>query len=85
VPGIADLFEEDVEAVFYDDWPEMVEKITGLLTNIGRRARIARAGMERVRRDHTYIHRAKVVKEIIQFSQGDYLHFGNSTIRAWEG
>jgi glycosyltransferase involved in cell wall biosynthesis len=85
VPGIAELFEEDVEAVFYDDWPEMVDKVADLLTNIGRRARIARAGMERVRRDHTYIHRAKVVKEIMQFSQGAYLHFGNSTIQAWEG
>ena len=83
VPGIEDLFEEDVEAVFYDDWPEMVDKITDLLRNIKKRARIAQAGMERAHRDHTYTRRAEVVKEIIEFSQGSYLRFGNSVVKSW--
>lgn len=70
VPGIEDLFEEDVEVVFYDEQSEMIEKVRELLAHPVRRVRIARAGMERVRRDHTYAHRAAVVKAVMTFFLG---------------
>ncbi len=65
VPGIANLFEENVEAVFFDEWPEMVVKVRYLLANGDVRSRIALAGMKRTHRDHTYTRRAQAIKEIV--------------------
>ena len=46
----ANLFEEGVEAEFFGDTNEMIEKCRYYLANDEERARIARAGLERCRR-----------------------------------
>jgi spore maturation protein CgeB len=57
VPYIEQYFVPDVEIVTYEGTSDLIEKTHFFLANEERRAEIARAGYERVRRDHLYSNR----------------------------
>jgi spore maturation protein CgeB len=63
--NINELFEEDKEIVTYKSKEECVEKMKWLLENSNKRESIAKAGQERVIREHTYKHRADELVRVI--------------------
>jgi spore maturation protein CgeB len=60
-PALAQLFLDGEELVSYSSIDDLEVKIDEFLTRPLRRARIARAGGLRARRDHTYAHRLGVL------------------------
>lgn len=64
--GLLDLFDEGEHFVSYDD-DDLVEKAQALLGDGALRARIARAGRDRVLEAHTYRHRVDtILREMLQ-------------------
>jgi uncharacterized protein YerC len=62
---IEELLEDGEHFVTYDDEDDASEKIDYFLRHEDARARIARAGCERVHRDHTYVERLRGLLERI--------------------
>lgn len=60
-PGLSQLFVDGEELVSYASATELESKIDEFLARPMRRARIARAGRERARRDHVYASRLKLL------------------------
>jgi spore maturation protein CgeB len=58
-----EYFELDKEIVVYDNPEELKQKMQWLMNNPEKRNEIAKAGEARVKRDHTYQARMKVVIE----------------------
>lgn len=68
--NIGELFEPDREVVTYRSAEECVEKATWLLDHPRERAAIARAGQERVLREHTFAKRAVRLDGILRDALG---------------
>ncbi|MBI5407934.1 MAG: glycosyltransferase [Nitrospirae bacterium] len=66
VDGIEDIFMPDKEIVTFQTEEEMVEKIKYYIKNDDLRMTIARAGQERVLKEHTYEVRARQLIEIVE-------------------
>ncbi len=64
--NLAELFVPEVEVVTYRNLDECVEKTRWLLDHPVEREEIARAGQQRVLKDHTFAQRAIVLDEIIR-------------------
>ncbi|HVE45921.1 MAG TPA: glycosyltransferase [Acidimicrobiales bacterium] len=62
--GIADFLEPDAEVLVASEGAEVAEHVAAL--DVPRARRIGEAGAERVRRDHTYAHRAAQVDELLR-------------------
>jgi len=65
-PGLEKLFEIDKEIVVYRNLTELEEKVVYYLNNESERDSIAKAGYERVKKEHTYFQRALRLVEIIK-------------------
>jgi spore maturation protein CgeB len=62
------LFQEGVEAEFFESKEELLEKVTYYLNHEGQRQAIAKAGLERViQNDYTFINR---MTEILKHLNG---------------
>lgn len=59
--NLKDYFVPDKEAAIFRSFPELVEKCKFYLTHEPERQAIAKAGYERVLREHTYVHRFKEI------------------------
>jgi len=66
VEGIEDVLVPDREIVTFHDEDEMIDKIHFYLKNDDHRQKIAKAGEQRVSRDHTYEIRIKEMLAIIE-------------------
>lgn len=64
--NLAELFVPEAEVVTYRNLDECVEKTRWLLDHPVEREEIARAGQQRVLKDHTFANRAIVLDEIIR-------------------
>lgn len=64
--NLPELFEPDKEVVVYKTVDECVEKVRWLLEHPKEREEIASAGQRRTLKEHTYMHRAVRLDEIIQ-------------------
>lgn len=64
-PNLEKLFKIGEEVVVYEDLNDLDEKIFYLLNNEKERIKIETAGYERVKKDHTYYERAKLLLELI--------------------
>ncbi len=64
--GLEILFEPNEEIVVYYTENELLEKIKELIENTELRERIAKAGYERVLRDHTYFVRAQQLLDVVK-------------------
>ncbi|MBR1930093.1 MAG: glycosyltransferase [Lachnospiraceae bacterium] len=60
-----ECFEPEREFVFYNDYEDLQEKVTYYLNHDAQREHIARQGRERVRAEHTYLHRARHILEVL--------------------
>jgi len=69
-PDLHELFVPDQEIVLFDDIPEMVRKVRHYLAHDDQRERIAKAGRERARRDHTWKQRFQTVFSRLEVLQG---------------
>lgn len=56
-----ELFEQDKDFVYYTDYEDLMAKVEYYLKHEDERNAIARNGYEKVRRNHTYIHRLDVI------------------------
>jgi len=63
---IRNLFKINSEIVCYEDINELREKVKYYLKHDAEREKIAISGMERSRRDHTYLNRMREVIKIVQ-------------------
>jgi hypothetical protein len=66
VPGFEALFENHKHLVWYKSPDECVELVRDYLGRPDDRRRIARAGCELVRSEHTYVHRARELVRLIE-------------------
>ena len=66
VPGFETLFENHGQLVWYKSADECIELVRHYLARPADRARIAAAGRERVRSEHTYVHRARELVRLIE-------------------
>lgn len=64
-PGLEKLFDIGKEIVVYDGLEDLDNKVKYYLNNEDERIKIEKAGYERVKRDHTYFERAKLLIKII--------------------
>jgi hypothetical protein len=64
-PGLEKLFKINEEVVIYNNFSDLDNKINYFLKNESARIKIETAGCERVKKDHTYDERAKLLIEII--------------------
>jgi spore maturation protein CgeB len=64
-PEIFNMFEPGKEFVLFHDASDIREKVEYYLRHDDERVRIAKAGFERVRRDHTYEDRMKAIFDTI--------------------
>jgi len=64
-PGLEKLFDIGKEIVVYESIEDMDNKVKYYLDNPEERNKIARAGHERAKKDHTYFERAKKLIDII--------------------
>jgi spore maturation protein CgeB len=64
--NLNDLFEIDKEVVAFKSAEECVEKVKWLLNNPKEREAIAKAGQQRVLKDHTLESRVRLLDEIIR-------------------
>jgi glycosyltransferase involved in cell wall biosynthesis len=65
-PGLEKLFDFDKEIVVYNDLNDLDNKVKYYLENEEEREKIAKAGYERSKKDHTYYERAKTLVNIIK-------------------
>jgi glycosyltransferase involved in cell wall biosynthesis len=65
VPTLSECFEDGKHLVTYKDMDEAVEKARYYLSHEEEREAIAKAGMEHTLANHTYLHRAKKILEVI--------------------
>lgn len=63
--NLYELFEPDIEIISYKSIDECVEKIKWLMAHHLKREEIARAGLSRVLNQHTFLHRAEQLEEIL--------------------
>lgn len=63
-PGIEALLTPDVEAVFFTNTQEMIDKVKYYLAHPDEAQAIAAAGRARVLKDHTYAKRWEVLKQV---------------------
>jgi spore maturation protein CgeB len=63
--GLDELFEIGREIVVYRDDADLLEKIAYYLAHEEEREAIARAGQKRTLKEHTYVHRAAKLVEIV--------------------
>ncbi len=63
--NIDHYYEVGREIICYDSLPDLVDKIRYYLAHNEERAAIAKAGYERTRRDHTYVHRLVEIFRVI--------------------
>jgi spore maturation protein CgeB len=68
VPHIGRYFEPGREIALYDSREELVDQVHHWLSHPQERADIARAGYERVMRDHTYAHRFAAIFDRLAIS-----------------
>jgi spore maturation protein CgeB len=64
--NLKDIFEVDKEIVTYNSVDDCVEKVTWLLKNPMEIKKIAKAGQERVLRDHTVERRSTEINELFK-------------------
>jgi hypothetical protein len=64
-PGLEKLFNIGEEIVIYESIDDLDNKVRYYLENENERNKIAEAGYQRVKRDHTYFERSKKIVEII--------------------
>lgn len=64
--NLSELFELDTEVVSYKTSDECVEKVKWLLDHPEKREEIAKAGLKRTMKDHTFFHRAEQLDRIIK-------------------
>jgi glycosyltransferase involved in cell wall biosynthesis len=64
-PGLEKLFDIGKEIVVYNDLNDLDNKVKYYLENEEEREKIAKAGYERSKKDHTYFERSKRLVEII--------------------
>ena len=64
-PGLEKLFDIGTEIVVYTSIEDLDNKVKYYLENEDERKKIAKAGHERAKKDHTYFERAKKLIEII--------------------
>ncbi|MBI5713037.1 MAG: glycosyltransferase family 1 protein, partial [Chloroflexi bacterium] len=63
--NIEEYYGDGVEAAYFNTEAELVERARYYLDHEGERARIAQAGYERTRREHTYAHRfSEIFKKV---------------------
>ena len=60
-PDLEPLFEKDAEMAMFETIDEMVEKVRRHLSHDEERNRIAAAGRSRALRDHTWVHRMRLI------------------------
>jgi predicted protein tyrosine phosphatase len=65
-PGLEKLFDLEREIVVYKNISELEQKVSYFLNNDVEREKIAQAGFERVKKDHTYFQRALKLVEIVK-------------------
>lgn len=65
-PEIFSMFEPGKEFVLFHDASDIREKVEYYLKHEEERKKIARAGFERTRRDHTYVDRIKTILDTIK-------------------
>lgn len=67
IEGVADLFEEGVNAVFYEfgNFDELDRKINYYLLHEAEREKIRRAGHELVKSSHTYVQRLQELLDVL--------------------
>ena len=65
-PGLEKLFDIGKEIVVYNDLNDLDHKVKYYLENEEEREKIAKAGYERSKKDHTYFERAKILIDIIK-------------------
>ena len=70
-PGLEKLFDIGKEIVVYNDLEDLDNKVKYYLDNEDEREKIAKAGYERVKSEHTYLERSKKLIDIIE----KYLNF----------
>jgi spore maturation protein CgeB len=66
IDGLEEIFRLDEEIAHYRNTDELREKILYYLSHQDEREEIAKNGMERTLRDHTFLHRMKEMLKIIQ-------------------
>jgi hypothetical protein len=66
VPGFETLFENHGHLVWYKSPDECIELVRHYLVRPDDRERIAAAGSERVRAEHTYVHRSRELVRLIE-------------------
>ncbi|NBD18849.1 MAG: glycosyltransferase [Cyanobacteria bacterium] len=64
-PNLKEVFEPDQEVITYSCPEEAIEKVNYLLKNPEERHKIAKAGQARTLRDHTFVHRAEYIDQLI--------------------
>lgn len=64
--ALYELFEDGKDLVVFDGMSDMIEKAGHYLTHPSEREQIARSGMEKVHRLHTYDHRIREILRIIK-------------------
>lgn len=60
-----DFFEPDEDFGYYESYEDLMEKVRYYVTHDDARERIARNGYEKVKAEHTYIHRIQTILDII--------------------
>lgn len=68
VEGLDEYYDDGKEVVCYGALSDLADKAYYYLTHDSERAAIARAGYERTRREHTYVHRFSDIFQTIGFS-----------------
>lgn len=64
-PGADNIFQDEKHLIFYQNYVELVEKITYYLQNEDELMKIGNDGYELVKNNHTYRHRVNKLMEII--------------------
>lgn len=64
-PNLEKLFEIGKEVVIYNDLIDLDNKVKYYLENVSERNIIAESGYNRAKKEHTYLHRAKKIIDII--------------------
>lgn len=70
-PGLEKLFDIGEEIVVYNDLNDLDSKVRYYLENDEERKKIAKAGYERSKKDHTYFERAKILIDIIKNNENE--------------
>lgn len=70
-PGLEKLFDIGKEIVVYNDLNDLDNKVKYYLENEEEREKIAKAGYERSKKDHTYFERAKILIDIIKNNENE--------------